>query len=303
MRRSNIIKLSLILLLALASVLMIGCSSDYVMKVGSYKVSQDLYSYFTNNYRAQLSPSLSGDELEDAIIENSENALKEYYAVYELAKSSGYKLSDEDKTVISDTYDAYQDEYGGKEAFEAMIAEGYMTPALMKDMLEMLYIKEQLYGFLTAEFTGNIISDDATVEADIEQNFAHALHILIMNDEGDDTEQNRALAESILSSVNGGEDFLSLVLQYSEDPGQTEDGYYFTKGEMIEAFENAAFALEVGQTSKVVESHLGFHIIKRLPIEAEYVDEHFENFREAYLAREYNKMLIEAAQKLEIEYN
>lgn len=286
----------------LVAVLMSSCSSDCVMKVGSHEVSKDQYSYFENNYRAQLSPSLSGEALEDAIVESTENALREYYAVYELAKSSDYKLSKDDKTVISDTYDAYQQEYGGKEAFEAMLSDGFMTSALMKDMLEMLYIKEQLYSHLTVEITGAIVSDDATIEADIEQNFAHAVHILIMNDAEDDAEQNRALAESILASVNGGEDFLELMTQYSEDPGQTEDGYYFTKGEMIEDFENAAFALEEGQISGIVESPLGFHIIKRLSIEAEYVDSHFEDFREAYLAREFNDMLIKEAQGLEIEY-
>ena len=54
-------------------------------------------------------------------------------------------------------------------------------------------------------------------------------------------------------------DFESLVLQYSEGEKGT---YSFGKGEVEEDFENAAFNLETGEISGVVETEDGFHIIK-----------------------------------------
>ena len=76
----------------------------------------------------------------------------------------------------------------------------------------------------------------------------------------------KALVEEIYKKVEAGEDFEALVAEYNEDPGmeQNPDGYTFTTdGGMIQIFEDAAFALEVGQVSEIVEQPQGWHIIKR----------------------------------------
>jgi serine/threonine protein kinase len=73
-------------------------------------------------------------------------------------------------------------------------------------------------------------------------------------------EQKLAKAKEILNRARSGEDFASLMKQYSEDPG---GDYTFGRGMMVKPFEDAAFALEPGQISNVVESEFGFfHIIK-----------------------------------------
>ena len=46
------------------------------------------------------------------------------------------------------------------------------------------------------------------------------------------------------------------------------DGYVFSKGEMIDAFETAAYSLKIGEISKPVKSEYGYHIVKRLPLPA-----------------------------------
>ena len=48
------------------------------------------------------------------------------------------------------------------------------------------------------------------------------------------------------------------------------NGYVFTYGEMVEEFEEAAFALEVGEISEPVKTSHGYHIIKKLPLDEEY---------------------------------
>jgi parvulin-like peptidyl-prolyl isomerase len=71
-------------------------------------------------------------------------------------------------------------------------------------------------------------------------------------------------AESILQRIRDGEDFATLARRYSEDPGSRNSGgeYVFGHGKMTPAFEAAAFALEPGEVSDIVETPFGYHIIK-----------------------------------------
>ena len=124
---------------------------------------------------------------------------------------------------------------------------------------------------VTSEASGIILADDRTLLEDIPKNFYRATHILIMNDEGDDPAENKALAEQILSRIRAGEDFETLKEEYGEDQGVegNTDGYYFTHGQMIQSFENAVKSLQLGEISDIVESVYGYHIIQRLPLEDE----------------------------------
>ena len=71
--------------------------------------------------------------------------------------------------------------------------------------------------------------------------------------------------EEILSKVKKGEDFAALAKEYSDCPSSKNGGNLgsFMRGKMVPAFEEAAFALEPGKTSEIVETKFGYHIIKR----------------------------------------
>jgi peptidyl-prolyl cis-trans isomerase D len=75
----------------------------------------------------------------------------------------------------------------------------------------------------------------------------------------------RTKAEDVLAKVKKGADFAKLAQDVSEDAGTAGKGGdlgLFSRGHMVPAFDTAAFALEPGAVSDVVETPFGFHIIK-----------------------------------------
>ncbi|MCC2671718.1 MAG: PpiC-type peptidyl-prolyl cis-trans isomerase [Armatimonadetes bacterium] len=76
----------------------------------------------------------------------------------------------------------------------------------------------------------------------------------------------RKKAEATLARVRKGADFSRLASELSEDPGSKADSGYLPpgpKGRFVASFDSAAWALQPGQTSGVVETPFGFHLIRR----------------------------------------
>jgi len=95
-----------------------------------------------------------------------------------------------------------------------------------------------------------------------------ASHILIKVSPSATPEEKAAAkekAEKLLKEIKDGADFATLAKEYSDDPGSKMKGGdlgYFGRGRMVKEFEDAAFALQPGQVSGIVETQFGYHIIK-----------------------------------------
>lgn len=75
------------------------------------------------------------------------------------------------------------------------------------------------------------------------------------------------LANSVRDSIINGGSFADFARRYSNDPGTALSGGemgWFPKGKLFPEFEKAAFALQIGEISKVIETPIGFHIIQTI---------------------------------------
>ena len=94
-------------------------------------------------------------------------------------------------------------------------------------------------------------------------------HILKSVDPEATTEERAtalAAIEDVLLEASSGADFAALAREHSEDLGSAQNGgeLTVTRGQTVPPFEQAAFALEPGGLSPVVETQFGYHIIKML---------------------------------------
>ncbi len=94
-----------------------------------------------------------------------------------------------------------------------------------------------------------------------------ARHILFKLGEDATEEEKEAVrkkAQEILKKVNQGEDFAALAEKYSEGPTSSKGGDlgYFSAGQMVKPFEDAAMAMKEGEVSEPVRTQFGYHLIK-----------------------------------------
>lgn len=98
-----------------------------------------------------------------------------------------------------------------------------------------------------------------------------ASHILLMYQGSAQSDATRTKQEALTEitalqdRINGGEDFAAIARSMSDCPSGEDGGDlgFFQRGDMVPEFDDAVFDLEPGQTSGVVETAFGYHLIQR----------------------------------------
>ena len=128
---------------------------------------------------------------------------------------------------------------------------------------------------------GIMVDAHAEIE-DVEQ--VHAAHILVAEEDE---------AQDLVDKLAAGEVFGELAKVHSVDRSNADKGGdlgWFPRGVMVEAFEKAAFALEVGMMSDPVQTNYGYHLIHVIareirPLENQYADQaKFDVFNDWFMA-------------------
>ncbi len=260
------------------------------------------------------------DDADEATLEEINKQIDEFYrlnaAIIKLNKEYNIPVTAEEYneqvvSYIEQGKAMYGDQY-------EMIVNDYMfqTPYFVAEnsLLNVGYV--HLFDYF---FGANGVSDkkqeiyDESLAQLKENDYICAKHILIAFPEDAETDENGnvteaakaetlAKANEVLAKVDAGEDFDALIAQYGEDPGMVAqpDGYVFTKGAMVPEFEEAAYALEIGETSGLVETTYGYHIILKLDLESDALYNSDIYLNNAYISL--REMLLETSSKYEIEY-
>jgi parvulin-like peptidyl-prolyl isomerase len=213
------------------------------------------------------------------IRQNVLNGLVEQALIEQAATASGISVTDEDlEATVQESIAVGQ----GQESFDQWLAENDLT----LDEFREIQRSQLLAGKMIEQVT-------AVVPTAAEQ--VHARHILA---------SDLAKAKALLGELNGGANFAALAQQSSEDASTAANGGdlgWFPRDAplMPPVVVEMAFALEPGDTSDVIESEQGYHIIKvearenNRPLTPEMVLYVRQKAFEAWLAEQRGKAVIE----------
>lgn len=169
-----------------------------------------------------------------------------------------------------------------KDAYLNQIAQFGFSDQTYQNFMYISQCYQALNDYYFGENGVNTPSDE-DIQKYYEDNYITAKHILITTVDPASGETKRTdeeakkEAQSILDRINAGEDFDTLMNQYSEDTGLSNNpnGYTFTEGQMLTEFYDGAKALAEDEVSELVKSSYGYHIIKRVKLD----DSQFDNFK------------------------
>jgi hypothetical protein len=196
------------------------------------------------------------------------------------------------------------DQLGGMKVYREQMESEFLTDHFFRFSLAVSFCETELMYVYTDDLGLIERDEDKIYDMIMGGDFARTLHIYIENNPGDDVEKNRALAQDIRRQIDEGEKFNTLIGRHSEDFYMTTtNGYYFTHGEMVKEYEDAAFALEIGAISDVIETADGFYIIQRLEPQTEYVLSNLSTLIDQYQYAMLYNMIDEKQTELSLIWN
>jgi len=162
---------------------------------------------------------------------------------------------------------------GGREPFDAMLKKQNMQEGTIRESMERGLRVEKLVEQITADAA-------SPTEAEMEAHFrehaeeysrperAQAQHILVKAaaDDEDARQAARTKLEAIRQRIEEGANFAEEAAEHSDCPSGKKAGGslgWFSPGMMVPEFDEAVFSMEVGQLSAVIETPLGWHLVRK----------------------------------------
>lgn len=308
-----------------------------VMTVGETEVPAELYFYWLcyvcssleynilndyNNYGMYSScvdsetktidwtAEITGLPLMEYARSQTENTIKYYMSIEELAAEENARLTTANKVDMENAFQSAVDEMGGQDEFINYLKMLGISRETFDRISAASYLYMNLLDLAFTEGSNLYLSDE-----DYNDYAVYADHILLATQDmqtgeilpPEEAMEKYTLAESLLEQLRASDDpvalFDELADQYSEDPGREANpsGYIYTSGQMVPEFEAAAAQLEPGEISEIIQSDYGFHIILRRDLLAALEE---DESRKVDIAKEYlDQMLVEKRMDAAVTYD
>lgn len=244
---------------------------DVVAVVNGTDISQTDFDKEVGRYEQQM--AMMGQtpnpqqlaEIKDKVL----NGLIDRELLYQESQKEGLKAS---KSEVDERISALKQRFPSEEEFKKTIEKLGLNEAGLRSQFEKeLAIK----ALLDKKFAGKVTVTDQEMKKFYDENpdyfktpeRVRASHILVKvepNASEADKAKARQKIEDVQKKVKKGEDFAALAKQYSDCPSSAKGGDldYFQRGQMVGPFQDAAFAMNVGEVSDIVETQFGYHLIK-----------------------------------------
>ncbi|HEY8363378.1 MAG TPA: peptidylprolyl isomerase [Tissierellaceae bacterium] len=264
-RQKRIFSFFLIFVLAMS---IIGCSKKeegLVAKVDGVGITEDEFNTRFEIYKNITEQQLGEGSLKQVNEETGktgEEELKEdILEMLIMEKIIANEASKANLEVTDDEVNAVLNQYvqlfGGEEQFNETLENSFITKEFLAESIknDLLLNKHKEY------FIENATVTEEEAQEYFEENkddlvVIRARHILVKTEEE---------GKEVLERLKNGEDFAKVAEEVSVDKVSAMNGGdlgYFGKGSMIAEFEEAAFSLEPGETSDLVKTEVGYHIIR-----------------------------------------
>lgn len=236
-----------------------------------------------------------------------------------LAQMYDIELTDEDYETIEEVMQEEIDSFDSEDEFYYALEASGISYDLLERVVTQSVLCERVYQVLYGNDGAILLESDEEIKEGLQNDYVRVYHVLITSDHFADDEEYAdatdeelqaaalAYAEEILAEIQASDDIEAAVYEYAQDADDSgmvdnEAGYMFTYGDMVDDFEEASFALEVGELSGIVESVYGYHIIYRLE-QDEYIEENWDDLKSDYISIKFNNYVDEVLAECTMTYS
>ncbi len=239
--------------------------------------------YYENSFGMDIQ-SMASDEIFNSIKEGCLNQAKQYRAIKKLAENEGVSLSKDSKKELQENLDSNRQQLGSQTGtvtrWLKYKVKGDEDPFVT--YLNSYGYTEELYenNNETMQLMYDIIDkyyDDGDITKQFQNTYLHAKSILIKDVDdsgneltGDALTEAQNKAQSILDQVKADPSkFDDLWEENNADTAQSDNGYYFTEGDMVDEYYQAVAKMEEGAINDelVYYKGYGWFIIEKLKLE------------------------------------
>ena len=267
--------------------------SETVLTADGVEIPADMYLFWLYNCASYIDSYLQmygsaldwAQELDDGLTmldyvrDSVLDATRQQVAVEKLAEQYGVTLGAEELAAFAEQRAEYVEYFGSEEEYLKQVDLLGLGEESWDRINRADYLYQGLYT-LYMDASSPLYCPDEQFTDQLGE-YVTADHILLLSYDPttytalseEETAAKQALAQQLCDQIRASNDpiaeFEKLADEYSEDADRPNypTGFTFTKGEMMESFETAAFELAENTVSDVVETSYGWHIILRRPLE------------------------------------